>query len=87
MRAGDAEPLGAAGTDRNRLCPHFCEEGCSGVGGEGGGFCSPMWSHSNWEEENKMDAHAELQNSEAQARSCDVCLQVRGGGKGLLQEL
>lgn len=37
MRAGDAEPLGAAGTDRNRLCPHFCEEGCSGVGGEGGG--------------------------------------------------
>lgn len=53
----------------------------------GGGFCSPMWSHSNWEEENKMDAHAELQNSEAQARSCDVCLHVRGGGKGLLQEL
>lgn len=38
-----------------------------------------MWSHSNWEEENKMDAHAELQNSVAQTRSCDVCLQVRGG--------
>lgn len=36
MRAGDAEPLGAAGTDRNKLCPHFLEEGCGGVGGEGG---------------------------------------------------
>lgn len=44
---------------------------------------SCMWSHSNWEEEsNKMDAHAELQNSVAKTRTVMFVCQPEVGERG-----